>query len=221
MKTLQVFEKNNNIVVDSRQVAQMVGKRHKNLIRDIDKYNMILTSSNLSPLTFFIESTYKDEKGEIRPCYLLTKKGCDMVANKLIGEKGVLFTANYINAFYEMECLLLQKQTQDWQTARQLGKLTRRSETDVIKEFIEYAKQQGSKNADKYYINFSKLANKIAGVDGRELASARQLSNLDLVENILLNCIKEGIAKNLTYKAIYQFCKDRLENVARLAYISA
>lgn len=221
MKTLQVFEKNNNIVVDSRQVAQMVGKRHKNLIRDIDKYNMILTSSNLSPLTFFIESTYKDEKGEIRPCYLLTKKGCDMVANKLIGEKGVLFTANYINAFYEMECLLLQKQTQDWQTARQLGKLTRRSETDVIKEFIEYAKQQGSKNADKYYINFSKLANEIAGVDGRELASARQLSNLDLVENILLNCIKEGIAKNLTYKAIYQFCKDRLENVARLAYISA
>lgn len=52
---------------------------------------------------FFIESIYEDSKGEVRPCYLLTRKGCDMVAHKLIGEKGVIFTAIYASRFEEME----------------------------------------------------------------------------------------------------------------------
>lgn len=34
---------------------------------------------------------------------MLTKKGCEMVANKMTGEKGVLFTAAYVTAFNKME----------------------------------------------------------------------------------------------------------------------
>ena len=56
----------------------------------------------IKPSDFFLESTYLDGKGEIRPCCLLTKKGCDMVANKLTGQKGVLFTAAYVTAFEQM-----------------------------------------------------------------------------------------------------------------------
>jgi hypothetical protein len=37
------------------------------------------------------------------PCYLINKPGCEMVANKLTGEKGVLFTAAYVAKFNEME----------------------------------------------------------------------------------------------------------------------
>lgn len=37
------------------------------------------------------------------PCYLCTRKGCEMIANKLTGQKGVAFTALYINAFHKME----------------------------------------------------------------------------------------------------------------------
>jgi len=40
------------------------------------------------------------------PCYLITKKGCDMIANKLTGRKGVLFTAAYVTAFEEMRSRL-------------------------------------------------------------------------------------------------------------------
>lgn len=35
-------------VLDSRDVAKMVEKRHSNLMRDIDKYVSDLTDSNLS-----------------------------------------------------------------------------------------------------------------------------------------------------------------------------
>ena len=96
--------KDNVFYADSRQVAELVDKRHSDLCRDIAKYaDIVSTNAELRSLDFFIESSYVDKKGETRKCYLLTKKGCDMVANKMTGEKGVLFTATYIDKFYEME----------------------------------------------------------------------------------------------------------------------
>nr|DAR45423.1 MAG TPA: regulatory protein [Caudoviricetes sp.] len=89
--------------IDSREVAEMVGIQHKDLLKKVRNYEGILTSAKLRPLDFFIPNEYKDGKGEIRNCYLLTKKGCEMVANKLTGEKGVIFTAKYVNRFEEME----------------------------------------------------------------------------------------------------------------------
>ena len=54
-------------------------------------------------LDFFIERDYIDKKGESRKRYDITKKGCEMVANKLTGEKGILFTAEYVERFNDME----------------------------------------------------------------------------------------------------------------------
>lgn len=93
--------------LDSREVAKMIGKLHKNLMRDIHRYiNDLTTSSKLSPLDFFIGSNYKDAKGEIRDCYLLTKMGCEFVANKMTGKKGTLFTAQYVSLFNEYQASL-------------------------------------------------------------------------------------------------------------------
>lgn len=89
--------------IDSREVAEMIEVTHANLLKKIRVYEEILTKSKLTSLDFFIPNEYQDSKGEVRKCYLLTKKGCDMVANKLTGEKGVIFTAKYVNRFEEME----------------------------------------------------------------------------------------------------------------------
>lgn len=100
---MNLIEQNGVLYVDSRQVAEITDKRHADLCRDIAKYVAILTGRNFALSDFFVESTYKDASGKANKCYLLTKKGCDMVANKMTGEKGVLFTATYIDKFYEME----------------------------------------------------------------------------------------------------------------------
>lgn len=105
MKELQVFNSNGKDVVDSREVAEMVERNHKDLLRDIRNYTGILEKSaerKIAPSDFFIPHTYRDSMGRTLPCYLLTKKGCDMVANKMTGEKGVLFTAAYVTAFERM-----------------------------------------------------------------------------------------------------------------------
>lgn len=90
----------------SLEVAEMIGKEHKNLLRDIDRYCNQLNKLKIELVDFFQESTYIDGKGEERPCYKITKKGCEFVAHKLTGIKGTEFTAKYINRFHDMEELL-------------------------------------------------------------------------------------------------------------------
>ncbi|AKG05554.1 phage regulatory protein [Salimicrobium jeotgali] len=103
MNQIKVIASEGQLVTDSRDVADTIGKEHKELMRSIRQYQSILTSAELRSLDFFIPHYYSDSKGEQRPCFLLTKKGCDMVANKMTGEKGVLFTAEYVTRFEEME----------------------------------------------------------------------------------------------------------------------
>ena len=97
--------------VDSRQVAEAVEKPHNDLMKDIRRYSGFLNEGNISHVDFFIASTYTDSKGETRPCYLITRKGCEMIANKMTGQKGVTFTAMYINAFHSMEQQIQQQYT--------------------------------------------------------------------------------------------------------------
>ena len=89
--------------LDSREVAEMVGKQHKNLLADIRGYVSELAELKIQPGVFFQENTYLDANNQARPCYLITKKGCEFIAHKLTGIKGTEFTAKYINRFHEME----------------------------------------------------------------------------------------------------------------------
>ena len=104
MNKIQLFDFNGQEVIDSRDVARMIGKSHAHLNRDIAGYKRdISTNPKLDSLTFFIDSTYKDKKGEIRKNYLITKQGCEFVANKLTGKKGNQFTAQYVTLFNQMK----------------------------------------------------------------------------------------------------------------------
>ncbi|MCC2528853.1 phage antirepressor KilAC domain-containing protein [Bacillus inaquosorum] len=101
---LKIVHKEDKLLVDSRQVAEMTGKRHDHLIRDIELYLKVINQNpTLGADQFFLESTYKAGTGKRYKNFLLTRKGCDMVANKMTGEKGVLFTAAYVTKFEEME----------------------------------------------------------------------------------------------------------------------
>lgn len=91
--------------LDSREVAEMVGKEHKNIIRDIRGYSEEFSQLNFEPSDFFRESTYK-RRGKEYPCYLITKEGCEFIAHKLTGVKGTEFTAKYIKRFHEMENII-------------------------------------------------------------------------------------------------------------------
>ena len=69
--------------IDSREVAEIVGKEHSMLLRDIRRYIEQLGQSKIAQSDFFTESTYRNSQNKTQPCYLVTKKGCEFIAHKL------------------------------------------------------------------------------------------------------------------------------------------
>lgn len=118
MTDLQVIDHGGVEVVDSREVARMIDRPHNDLMKTIRTYaDYISTAGDFSLSDFFLPGDYRDRTGRTLPCYYLTKKGCDMVANKMTGEKGVLFTAAYVTAFEKMREKLTRALPQDFPTA--------------------------------------------------------------------------------------------------------
>lgn len=109
MKELKALNHGGKPVVDSRDVAEMVGRPHHELLKSIRTYSGYLAEGKIPCGDFFIENSYTDANNQPRPSYLITRKGCDMIANKLTGRKGVLFTAAYVTAFGEMKEALEKK----------------------------------------------------------------------------------------------------------------
>lgn len=98
-----LIQMNSTMTIESREVAEMVGKEHSKLLRDIRTYVEYLGEAKIGQSDFFIESYYINSQNKKQPCFLLTKQGCEMVANKLTGKKGTIFTARYVQKFNEMQ----------------------------------------------------------------------------------------------------------------------
>jgi len=98
--------------ITSVEVSEMVEKQHSELLKDIRRYTAQLAEGNIHLGDFFTESTYPDANKQERPCYLVSKKGCEFIANKLTGTKGAIFTAKYINKFHDMGQLLEEKRVE-------------------------------------------------------------------------------------------------------------
>lgn len=225
--------KNNEAVCTSLQIAEKFNKRHKNVIRDIEK--LIFNALNFEPVDelseeevnrlkecvkYFKLDTYTDEKGEKRPMYYMNKQGFSILAMGFTGKKALAWKIQYMQAFEYMERVLSERNTQLWIEQRKQGKITRKAETDVIQKLVKYAKEQGSKHSQMLYMTYSKLANKMAGIKDRDMATMSQLNELSFIENIILHQIHIGMEKEMHYKDIYQDCKRQIELFKDVAYLN-
>lgn len=201
--------------IDSREVAEMVDMRHDNLLKKVSNYEKILLNSKLSSVDFFIPSEYQDKTGRTLKCYLLTKKGCEMVANKLTGEKGVIFTAKYVNRFAEMEqkiklpktdreILFLSVKVQE-ETAQRV---------DVLEEKVSDLEKSTTIDSSQQYtlerIAKTAVISALGGIDSR----AYQLMSRKLFSNIWRDYkkyFKLGSYRD-TLKTDYENAKNYLES---------
>ena len=95
----------------SLEVAEMVGKNHADVMRDIrriishlnESRNALVGESKNALAKYFEETTYEDVQGKQRSSFLLTKKGCELFSTRMTGAKGTKFAVSYIERFNEME----------------------------------------------------------------------------------------------------------------------
>ena len=215
-----VYLKNDEAVCDSLQVAEKFGKEHRNVLRAIDDLLETLLKIE-QPSKLFIASKRKADDGQYHRMYLMNRDGFSLLVMGFTGKNALEWKLQYIRAFNQMENFIREKSTRMWIETRKAGKFTRKAETDTIQKLVEYAKEQGSSHAEKLYMTYSKLANRMAGITKRDEATVMQLNNLSLMENIILHEVNLGIVKGKPYKEIYKDCRKRLEAVKDLAYLEA
>lgn len=97
--------------INSREVARMVGREHKEVLRDTRKIIDQLGESRIAQ-SYFLESTYINEQNKEQPCFEFTKKGCELYSTRMTGAKGTQFAVAYIEKFNEMEQHLKLEQPQ-------------------------------------------------------------------------------------------------------------
>lgn len=211
-----VYLKKDDAFTDSLIIAKHSGVDHRKVKSLIRKYRSRLQGFGKLSSPCEVEST----GGRKATYYELNEEQATFLITLMKNTEAVVsFKANLVSEFYKMRKFIAEKQTAAWLETRQQGKLTRKAETDVLKQLVEYAKKQGSGHADMLYMTYSKLANKYAGVDKRDSATVMQLNNLSLMEHIILNVIQNGITAGMYYKEIYKASKARLESMKDIAFL--
>lgn len=155
------------VTITTLEIAEMMEIEHGKLLRKLDGdksrkgYIQILGEAQMGVSDFFIKSSYRTEQNKEMPCYEVTKLGCDFLANKFTGEKGVLFTARYVKRFHEMEnqvqqVPLTERPDRVAQLINAVSPLMKRNDStpyDIVRNAQLICEQYGIKLVD----NFAKV----------------------------------------------------------------
>ncbi len=105
MNEITVQEKNGQVVVSSRDVAEKFGKRHDKLIVEIERmYGDLIGYDQNGGHPLFIKNFYihPQNKQEYKE-YLMNRDGFSLLCMGFTGEKALQWKLKYIKAFNQME----------------------------------------------------------------------------------------------------------------------
>ena len=220
---IQVIRK--ELRTDSRLLASVLGHRHRTILESIDKYETQL--KELGEIPFQTElGSVREQGGRSITRYALLNEDQSYFILTLMrnNEQVAKAKLSLVKAFRDARERLREKQSVEWKRAREEGKLSRKAQTDVIEEFVEYATAQGSSNARHYYSNITKgtykalyLLERSAEIKNlRERLSVMQLNQLATAEGIARKAIAEYMDLGTHYKDIYKVAIDRVITLADL-----
>lgn len=96
---INIQNKDGEMFVSSREIAENFGKEHRNVTRGIEA----LKEDVLNFEQMFIESTYKDAYGRDQKEYLCTRDGFVLAVMGFTGKRALEWKLKYIEAFNKME----------------------------------------------------------------------------------------------------------------------
>jgi len=229
--------KRNEILCDSRVLAEKFGKQHQHIIQKLDKLisNLAILDSekllteNKHKTEIFKEKTHS-YRGQSFRYFEMNKPAFSLFVMGFTGQKALKWKRIFNDAFYQMEQSLLRQSNLEWQGTREQGKQIHISLTDEVKTFIEYAKNQGAneKGANMYYSNITKMEYKALGLieknekiskDFRNTLDSMDLHNLLAAENVARKALMDGMQQELHYKDIFQLAKNNVTQLADIMVI--
>ena len=197
-------EASNTLTEAQKKRGHYIELTHDNLLKIIrDEFNIKVNAVNKNAVKNNnhyngpVETTYRDDKGELRPMFILT---IDQAKQVLLRESRIVRrkVIEYLN--------LLEKRIR--QLERKKGITARKGETEAIKMLLEYGNIPKEKQ-HLYYMTYSKLPFIVLGMKRveRDKLPADDLEQIKELESIIQVTILTSIIKKLEVKAIYKECK--------------
>lgn len=108
---IEVAKHNGGIVVRSTEIAKHFGKRHNNVLRDIDELVREAKShDSLLSSEMFFESTFTNDRNRQYREFLMNRDGFSLLAMGFTGQKALTWKLKYIDAFNQMEKAISAKE---------------------------------------------------------------------------------------------------------------
>ncbi|RLA39702.1 MAG: hypothetical protein DRR42_26810 [Gammaproteobacteria bacterium] len=200
--------------ISSALVAESIGVENRAINSLIRKHEKLL--STFGQVTFEMSPS-----GQKKIVLLNEDQAIFILTLSKNSEKVVTFKHQLVTEFSRIKrkqaIIDANHAKSDWQERRELGKLTRHTQTDTIQEFLNYAGAQGSSNYPlRGYAILSRMVNNALNIEDRETASEEQLHLIATTELLVSKILKEGMRKGLSYKNIYQRCRSKVHDLADL-----
>ena len=206
---LVIHGNNNQICIDSRDIAIEFGRDHRGVLRSL--YILIdngtISQCDCAPRKF-------KNRGKEYPCFELNERAFLTAMPFIGGEKAHEGQKRLVDAFIEQrENLAKQSKEREklsWQVARLSGKDSRGVFTDEINRFVDYAKENGSKNAKNYFTLLTNLVHKTLvtvepkATQIREFLTDIQLSQLSTIELTAAHILSAGMEAKTEYHVLYK-----------------
>lgn len=216
-----VLVKKNDIFTDSLIIAEGTGYEHHTITRKIRDY--FEDFEELGKVEFMDETSINPKGGRPTRIYLLNEPQASYLITLLENNHVVRkFKLTLVKEFYRMRQFILEKQSAEWQQSRITGKQARKDETDMIlTKLIPLAESQGSKNAGKLYMTYSKLVNSTLSIEAgqRDNLPLSYIDAIRFLERAIENIISIEVDKGTHYKEIYQICKAKCNIIKELAFL--
>lgn len=232
-----VLLKNNEPLTTSFIIARELKRTHKSIANIIKQYRI-----DFEELGKIGEFQMSQRNGNNAIYYYLNEQHLTFLIMMLRvkqneNDKVLEFKKKITKEFFRMKNLLLnlstQKANQEWLEVRKKGKVSRLKETDILKEFKEYAINQGSKGYNRkgqVYVTFSNMENstlflidklmikelKKKKQSLRDLLNINQLDEIKQADEIIIKALFDGMNKKIHYKDIYKLAKKRVETFVEL-----
>ena len=235
MKTKELMVKPylNEARANSRLIAEGFGISHRSVTNLIKKYNAAflelgsLPSEKWKRKQNLVGSSTTDQKikknntgnaGEQEVAYFLNEEQGTFIGTLTKNSTiSVAFKLRLVKDYSKCKKLLNSIRTQqtdtEWLEKRIAGKLQRKEETDLIEEFVNYAKANGSKSSERYYGNLTKMQNAalfcVAGKfpNLRDIMDTKQLSTIGVSDKIVANSLRKGIDAKMDYHDVFSLAK--------------
>jgi len=201
-------------------VVRKFNQKHAEVVKRIKRLESDLADLRVVsnyPKTITEDREYRGTK---YTSYLMNREFFSLLVMRFKGKKALEWQVKFNDAFYQMEQRLLLADSNasdpNFLKIRNQGKIARLRETDVIKEFVEYATAQGSTKVTFYYKHITNSCYRALGLIVQQKPKLRdtmdimELAELQLMEYRAGLLLKKYMGLKRHYKDIYNSVKDDL-----------